>query len=574
MHPVSPLIRLFSSPVLLIVLVWCVSLVLVAIGPIDYVGQPSFAVLLAVAAGLGLFSFAYWAGMLCFRIPTQHKPVLLAPRPATLNLAIAVASSLGIAGIALIALDRVVLSGVNNGEYAELLRCAPELSGFIEVRRTALLYVGYVTFSFGFASLILFLLKGEQIRGWVAALGQLSIVSPIGYSIIYSGRSSILLIVLMFAMAMVVRLVQGRTALPKGHHLVIKLLVIVALLGIHSTTVWSTRRQYCEKMTPVIVELMNRMKERDAELLKRKQRDAGLLKRKERDAELLKSKERDTERSKVATAQPPPPDRQPSNTVEPSTKDSAAPVSKPEDNQDAGDEKLPGVIGGNTLRKMMEEANSRSRASYSTDIAQLVAIMQQSWYTEPRAYMLSALNSGWISPRIAQVVIGYYFYATHGIRTIDIVWRERDHFAPNWGVYEVGVLAQIMKVFLPGSGQPERMLAEVKAAGIYGFYPSTLAAAFVDFGFAGAVVYVLIWGWAAGWSAAGARHSALATPALLLTFILATVVLSPIQSPLGLSNSALVLVSIIVVGLAADFGSRKQDATAAARTAEQASGAG
>ena len=83
----------------------------------------------------------------------------------------------------------------------------------------------------------------------------------------------------------------------------------------------------------------------------------------------------------------------------------------------------------------------------------------------------------------------------------------------------------------------------------------------------GAVIYILIWGFAAGWSAFGVRHSILATPALLLTFIIATILLSPVQGPLGIANSALVLVSIIIVGLAADLGGREQSAAkpAAAR---------
>ena len=51
----------------------------------------------------------------------------------------------------------------------------------------------------------------------------------------------------------------------------------------------------------------------------------------------------------------------------------------------------------------------------------------------------------------------------------------------------------------------------------------------------------------------GARHSGLVTPALLLTFILASILLSPVQGPLGIANSALVLISIIIVGLAIDL---------------------
>jgi len=41
-------------------------------------------------------------------------------------------------------------------------------------------------------------------------------------------------------------------------------------------------------------------------------------------------------------------------------------------------------------------------------------------------------------------------------------------------------------------------------------------------------------------------------PPLLLTFILASILLSPVQGPLGIANSAMVLFSLIIVGLAID----------------------
>jgi hypothetical protein len=42
---------------------------------------------------------------------------------------------------------------------------------------------------------------------------------------------------------------------------------------------------------------------------------------------------------------------------------------------------------------------------------------------------------------------------------------------------------------------------------------------------------------------------------LLLTFILASILLSSVQGPLGIANSALVLVSMAIVGIAVDFAS-------------------
>ena len=125
--------------------------------------------------------------------------------------------------------------------------------------------------------------------------------------------------------------------------------------------------------------------------------------------------------------------------------------------------------------------------------------------------------------------------------------------APKWGVYEIGVLSPLLRVFFPNNQQVEAMEAELRAASIYGFFPTVWGAAFIDFGLVGAIIYILIWGVVAGWSAAGSKHSDLMTPVLLLVFVLASILLSVVQGPLGMANSALVLVSLVVTGFMLDF---------------------
>lgn len=150
-------------------------------------------------------------------------------------------------------------------------------------------------------------------------------------------------------------------------------------------------------------------------------------------------------------------------------------------------------------------------------------------------------------------VLSTYFYLTHGVRTIDIVWHARQKFTPQWGVYEIGLLSPVLRVFFPTGKLLANMEEQQKAAQIYGFFPTVWVAAFVDFGISGAIIYVLAWGFVAGWSAIGVRRSASMMPPLLLVFILASIVLSTVQGPLGVANSALVLLSLLVTGIATDF---------------------
>ncbi|MBR1092414.1 hypothetical protein JQ621_33640 [Bradyrhizobium manausense] len=491
-----PLLGVLASPAILMTVIWLGALLAVAVGPIDYPGQPSAAVVTLIAVGLAIFLSFYQAGKLVFDRLFAGRSVSSKLSARTLNNVIVAASLFGILGITLLAIDRTLLSGVSNIGYAELLRCAPGLVDTVEIKRTPLLYGGYATFSFGFVSVVLFLLKGEEINGWAAASAQLSIVCPVGYALLYSGRMPILFVLVLVAMAMLVRLAQGRTLLPRGHHLLLKTGIVVALFAVYSSAIWSTRQSFCIRMSPLIAELQQEKDRRDTVVV---------------------------EQGPAATQE--------------------APQPKPSE-----------LISAAELNTRIAEAQALPPPVAGPSSADAVlAMMLKAWNVEPRGYVTSAIESSRVSARAAMIGLSTYFYLTHGVRTVDMVWKARDKFTPHWGVYEVGVLSPLLRIFFPASDQVAAMESEQRAAVIYGFFPSAWAAAFIDFGLVGAVIYVALWGAVAGWSAAGSRHSDLMTPRLLLVFVLASILLSPVQGPLGLANSALVLISMLATGLLLDF---------------------
>jgi hypothetical protein len=499
MQPVVKLTRGLSSPAILIVAVWCATLSSVAIGPIDFPSQPSTPVLVLVATGLTLFVLAHWAGAKWFGIWLRNRPQIPTPSLSILNAAIVTTALAGLGGIALLAFDRAVLSGASGG-YAELLRCAPDLVDFIEIKRTPLLYLGYLTFSFGYVSLVLFLLRGEEIRGLTAILAQLSILSPVGYAVLYSGRTPILFMIVLIVAAVLVRIAQGLRPLPYGHHLLVKMVVVFLLFAAYSSAMWSSRQAFCVQMSGLIRELQVRMNERDL-------------------------------------ARTPVPQSTPTAQA------------RPPQSADS--------ISATDLSDRVGETNALPGGGYqvhSATAAALLAMMQEAWHVQPREYVLSAIESGRLSANTARSVLSTYFYLIHGVRVLDQTWHARAQFTPHWGVYEVGILSPILRVFFPQNQVLASMSTQLRSAGIYGFFPTVWVAAYIDFGAAGAVIYILIWGFAAGCSAFGARHSARLLPPLLLTFILASILLSPVQGPLGIANSALVLVSMVIVGLAIDLG--------------------
>ncbi len=484
-----------ASPAILIVVVWCWALAGVAIGPIVYPNQPSAVVLVVIVTGILLFVLACQAGGWCFDNWFKRQARIPAASARTLNRVVTAASLIGIAGIALIVLDRTTFSGVGNSGYSELLRCAPGLVDSISIKRTPLLYLGYLTFSFGFASVVVFLLKGEEVGGWAAALAQLSVLSPIGYALLYSGRMPILFVLVLIISAALVRMSRGQLPLPAGHHLLLKTAIAIGMFAIYSSSVWLSRQNFCNQVSGLVHELQQEKEER-----------------------LQK-------------------ERVPNEADSPARRPTSA-----------------DAITGADLSKRVAEAVAASASTRQPNATSIVLdTMLQAWKVKPRGYVTSAIESGLLLPHTAMTFLSTYFYLTHGVRTIDIAWRARQKFTPQWGVYEIGLLSPILRVFFPGSKLVANMEEQQRAAQIYGFFPTVWVAAFVDFGIGGAIIYVLAWGFMAGWSALGVRHSASMTPLLLLVFILASIVLSTVQGPLGVANSALVLLSLLVTGIATDF---------------------
>ena len=104
------------------------------------------------------------------------------------------------------------------------------------------------------------------------------------------------------------------------------------------------------------------------------------------------------------------------------------------------------------------------REQKPSSVDAVLAMMLEAWNVKPRGYVTSAVESGRLSARSAMIGLSTYFYLTHGVRTIDIVWHARDMFSPQWGVYEIGVLSPLLRVFFPNNQQVEAMEAELRAA--------------------------------------------------------------------------------------------------------------
>jgi len=347
---------------------------------------------------------------------------------------------------------------------------------------------------------------------------------------------------------------------------------VLVLFGVYTNAMWSSRRNFCVQMNGLIQELLIKGKEQESERVRALQTREADLKRK------LASVSQPVEQKQKPAVdnRPEQPDQKPAAAGKPAESGNGvardAEQEKETHNvqqqltgvqqqlvgaqQDLAQPRSADAISATDLSKMIDETRTSTgtrQNAGSPDVAGLLATMQEAWRARPRPYVISAIESGRLSPGAARDLLSTYFYLTHSVRILDVAWHARAQFSPQWGVYEIGILSPILRVFFPQSQLLASMNAELKSTEVYGFFPTAWAAAYIDFGGAGAVIYILIWGFASGWSVFGARHSVLATPALLLAFILASVLLSPVQGPLGIANSAMVLISMVITGMAIDF---------------------
>ena len=172
---------------------------------------------------------------------------------------------------------------------------------------------------------------------------------------------------------------------------------------------------------------------------------------------------------------------------------------------------------------MIEGAAPRMAPAGLSEIGPFLDIMRLSWQVAPRQYVVSALEDGYLSPSAFRGLLSNYFYIHAAASYSDVIWQSRAQLSPVWGVYEIGVLSPILRIFFPPISFFATMNNELIKTGIYGFFPTAWGAAILDFGAWGAAIYVRCWGFSSRSAYCGSKRSALVTPPLMLTFIIASI---------------------------------------------------
>jgi hypothetical protein len=230
-----------GHPAVFMSVIWLVYAGLFAIGPLEFLRQPGATTWSLVAGGVGLFVAA---ALLADR-HTRAEGRRLEPSLALVERMILVTAVAGLVGIGLIAVDKLFLSGLDYSKGLAHVRFqrVEEIEAGIDVPRSPLLYLGTATFSFSYVAALLYVLRGEGVRFGVAALAEISIVSPVAYALVYGGRNPIMLFFVLLVGGMLARGAGGRRLLPPMRGLWIKLALGLVLFAGYVNYTWKDRRQ-------------------------------------------------------------------------------------------------------------------------------------------------------------------------------------------------------------------------------------------------------------------------------------------------------------------------------------------
>ena len=220
--------------------VWVAFVTIYAMVPIEYVHVPGYAAWALMTAGV----VAFGLGAALIRLPMQGRAERVEDDLRYLDALIMICAITGLAGAAFIVIDKLFLSGQDwsIGITALRDRRFVEVVEGVPIKRSPLVYIGYLTISFSCVSMCLFLLKGERVGRLAGWLAQASILAMAIYAVLYGGRMPILLLILLAAGCAMVRKLTHQTMLPSGWYLWPKAASVMLAFFAYTNLVWALRR--------------------------------------------------------------------------------------------------------------------------------------------------------------------------------------------------------------------------------------------------------------------------------------------------------------------------------------------
>jgi hypothetical protein len=121
-----------------------------------------------------------------------------------------------------------------------------------------------------------------------------------------------------------------------------------------------------------------------------------------------------------------------------------------------------------------------------------------------------------------------------------------DKIEATYGLYQVGILGPIVRLFFPNTDIWSRMTTELREINVFGFFISAWGAMYQDWGAIGMVMATIAWGMASGFAY---RKTVLMRSPMAQVFLASffcSFIVSPMNSPIAMSNSILIYAGFFV----------------------------
>jgi hypothetical protein len=421
-----------TGPSSLMFYIWIAHALLFRFGPVQYFRMPSTYTWTFIIGCLFLFSLGSLTADLrwgSLKAASYVPKAAFVPPVKLLNQLALLASLIGLLGALLMLADKLLLSGLDFSAGPSAIRYQRvwEINSGIAVKRSILLYISYLTFSFAYVGVLLGLLFSESLSKAVSRCTQIALLSPIIYAAIYGGRSPMFQIACLIVAALVIRARTGKLALPRKKGWGTILLLVVSGFLVYNSHIITQRL-------------------------------------------------------------------------------------------------------------------SISRLTYQ----QFLDYAYTAWDLAPKPNVSQLVGKGYLGGDPLTALLSAEIYFTHSFATVDKIMMQRQAFTPYFLFYEVAVLSPLCDIMFPDLQFPAKMRAALVASNVEGFFAGAWGGLYLDFGW-GCLPIIFLWGfWSKRvWQKALQKQDLGAQ--IVLCFVIVAIVLSPISAPLGMSNAALVLLSMLVV---------------------------
>jgi oligosaccharide repeat unit polymerase len=191
---------------------------------------------------------------------------------------------------------------------------------------------------------------------------------------------------------------------------------------------------------------------------------------------------------------------------------------------------------------------SRFETTYDATIAPIAPIA----YTAkiPVESSSPADGSPSLSERMALHTVLYTYYVSHELPILDRTVAYDGPLGPYYGAYQFYLAAAFVERVVPAWNIDAVMIPQLKAANVYGWFSTAWGGMYLDFGLVGALIAVLICGWLAGHVYRSALSARTDGGRLLMCYVLAGIIATPILSIFTISISLPILVSLVITAYA------------------------